>query len=232
MGQSKPVFTPIPVSASYWSNPNVTKYGEGLNREERQKKAKEMLTGAGYRWTNGNVLTPNKEPLKELKICTDNRIMNRQSMCMTLSLWLGEIGVPATIQPTPPEEMRKLEQGLNHDFDMYVSEYWFGLPLDPDYLCSLFHSSQIERGFNSAGYENAKLDELAISQRQEIDMEKRKNLVWDMQDILAKDQPWIPLTSNIRIEFFRNDAYDGWISRPLGCPAYYQIWSYLNIRRV
>jgi ABC-type transport system substrate-binding protein len=69
-------------------------------------------------------------------------------------------------------------------------------------------------------------------QRQEMDLEKRKRLILEMQDILAKDQPWIPISSNIRIEFSRNDTFKGWISRPLGCPPYYQFWSYLNLEPV
>jgi peptide/nickel transport system substrate-binding protein len=128
--------------------------------------------------------------------------------------------------------MRRIEQGFDHNFDMMISEYWFGLPLDPDYLCACFHSSQAERGFNSAGYTNPEFDELAVMQRRELDPSKRRQLVWKMQETLAADLPWVPLFNNLRIDLYRNDTFEGWVGRPSGLPPYSQVWSYLKVKRV
>lgn len=234
LGLGKPIHTLLPAGESYWNNPKATRYGHGLTRAERQQGAKEILTNAGYLWEDGALLTPDKEPLTTMKIRTpipeyDSR---RMAIGATISYWLREIGIPASAQPTPPEELRKIEMGFSHDFDMNLSGFWFGLPLDPDYLCAFFHSSQAEQGFNFAGYKSPEFDNVAILQRKEEDLERRKGLVWEMLDILARDVPWIALYSTLRIDAYRNDAFEGWVSRPKGFPPYYQTWSYLNIRQV
>jgi len=234
LGLGRPIYTLIPEGASYWTSPNAPKYGEGLEREERQERAKEILTRAGYLWKDGTLLTPEKEPLREIKILTplpeyDARRVAEGSI---LAYWLRQIGIPATAQPKPPEELRKLEIGYSHDFDMNLSGFWFGLPLEPDYLCGFFHSCQSEEGLNSAGYRSPEFDKIAIQQREEMNLEKRRKLVWEMQDMLARDAPWIALYSTLRIDAYKKDTYEGWVSRPRGFPPYYQIWSYLNIRPV
>ena len=234
LGLGRPIYTLVPEGSSYWISPNAPRYGEGLSREQRQEKAREILTRVGYLWENGTLLTPDKEPLKEMKLLTpipeyDNR---RVGIGMTISYWLRQIGIPVTPQPTVPQELRKLEMGFSHDFDMNLSGFWFGLPLDPDYLCGFFHSSQAEEGLNYAGYEDPEFDRIAIQQRQEMDAEKRRKVIWEMQDMLARDAPWIALYSTLRIDAYRNDTFEGWVSRAKGFPPYYQIWSYLNIRPV
>ena len=142
----------------------------------------------------------------------------------------------AAIQ-TKPENHNMLNEELGdllftHDFDMYIAGFWFGLPIDPDFLCGFFHSTQADQGLNTSGYNNPEFDELASQQRAELDREKRKEYVWKMQDILARDVPWLPLYRILRIDTYRNDAYEGWISRPKGFPPYYSIWSLLKIKQV
>lgn len=235
LGLGKPLYTPVP-HESYWYNPNTIKYGEKLNFadiSERQNKAKEILTNSGYSWDKNNMLTFNDEPIAEMKINTpipeyDCRRMSEGNI---LTYWLRDIGIPATAQPTPPVELTKLT--FTHDFDLLFGGFWLPQPLDPDYLAGFFHSSQAEQGgLNCSGYMNPEFDKLAIMQREEIDTERRKDLVWKMQEILATDVPWLPLYSINRIDTYRNDAFIGWISRPKGFPPYYQIWSFLNIRKV
>ncbi len=62
---------------------------------------------------------------------------------------------------------------------------------DPDELVyNLFHSSTAEKGFNFVGYNNPDYDKLAEAQRTEVDKDKRKALIQQAQQLIAKDQPY------------------------------------------
>lgn len=64
--------------------------------------------------------------------------------------------------------------------------------LDPDeFIYNLFHSSTIEDGYNFVGYDNPEYNELAEAQRVEIDLERRVELVYQLQQVIGADQPYI-----------------------------------------
>ncbi len=60
--------------------------------------------------------------------------------------------------------------------------------LDPDeFLYNLFHSSTAENGYNFIGYINPKYDEIVEKQRVTLDKEERRDLVFQLQEILANE---------------------------------------------
>lgn len=60
--------------------------------------------------------------------------------------------------------------------------------LDPDeFLYNLFHSSTAENGYNFIGYINPKYDEIVEKQRVTLDKEERRDLVFQLQEILADE---------------------------------------------
>jgi peptide/nickel transport system substrate-binding protein len=62
---------------------------------------------------------------------------------------------------------------------------------DPDeFLYNLFHSSNAQKGFNFIGYNNPAYDKLAEKQRTMLDRELRRTTVFEMQQIINKDQPY------------------------------------------
>jgi len=64
--------------------------------------------------------------------------------------------------------------------------------MDPDELVfNLFHSSTAEKGYNFVGYNNPKYDALAEAQRRETDPAKRKEIIFQAQELIANDVPYI-----------------------------------------
>jgi peptide/nickel transport system substrate-binding protein len=64
--------------------------------------------------------------------------------------------------------------------------------LDPDeFLFNLFHSTTAEAGYNFVGYINPDYDAQVEQQRAEIDRERRKELVYQLQRFVADDQPFL-----------------------------------------
>ncbi len=63
---------------------------------------------------------------------------------------------------------------------------------DPDELIyNLFHSTTAKDGFNFVGYQNPAYDKIAEAQRVEIDQTKRKALVYQAQDMIMADLPYL-----------------------------------------
>jgi peptide/nickel transport system substrate-binding protein len=78
-------------------------------------------------------------------------------------------------------------------FQLY-SLRWIGGNQDPDIFEYVFESSSIPpKRANRGFYSNPRVDELLAQARKEIDQEKRKQLYFEVQRILANDLPYINL---------------------------------------
>ncbi len=82
--------------------------------------------------------------------------------------------------------------------------------LDPDEMVSRpWHSSGIaDKGPNEAGYKSAEYDQVADAQRKETDPEKRRQLVYKAQEILARDIPEVTLFHRREIFPFNIQKFD------------------------
>lgn len=64
--------------------------------------------------------------------------------------------------------------------------------MDPDeFVFNLFHSSTAEDGFNFVGYINPEYDAIAEAQRSETDPEARRELIFQAQQLIAEDVPYV-----------------------------------------
>jgi ABC-type transport system substrate-binding protein len=58
-------------------------------------------------------------------------------------------------------------------------------------------------------------------------VDKRRELIWEMQRIIMCDIPYLPLYSPKLVEAARNDQYTGWVQMLGGIG---NIWSFCQIR--
>jgi peptide/nickel transport system substrate-binding protein len=106
---------------------------------------------------------------------------------------LKQIGLDIDVKPMPWEQMSDLVWFQRGDWDMTAWQM-VGRPerLDPDeFVYNLFHSSTAEDGYNFVGYINPEYDKLAEAQRAEMDHEKRREILYQAQQVVADDQPYI-----------------------------------------
>jgi peptide/nickel transport system substrate-binding protein len=97
-----------------------------------------------------------------------------------LSTEFKKIGVEAIPDPR--------EKGSFKIKDMETFLLGWGSPFDPDdHTYRLFHSSQIEDGWNLQSYKNAKVDELLLKARETTDKNERMTLYADFQTALYDD---------------------------------------------
>jgi peptide/nickel transport system substrate-binding protein len=105
---------------------------------------------------------------------------------------IQQLGIEPDVQIMPNDQLSDIVWYERDKWDMTAWQM-VGRPerLDPDeFIYNLFHSQNIEEGYNFVGYNNPEYDAAAEAQRAEVDQEKRQQLVYETQRIVAKDQPY------------------------------------------
>ena len=185
----------LPIDHRYY-NPDIVDYAHD------QAKAIGLLQEAG---TDQDV---------SIELLVDNGSGVR--IAEILKEQLSDVGIALDVVSVDPK---------SRDARVFDGEYEMALismgswGLDPDYLRVRYHSRidyEDAGGSLSAilgadqGYQNSELDELLDEQRVEVDPEKRKSILFDIQEILAEDVPEIPLFNNYYLYAYNADRYDGW----------------------
>ena len=85
----------------------------------------------------------------------------------------------------------------------------WGLSPFPDYLATFFHSrhSGLE-GYNPGGYSNPEFDQLADQLLSETDLEAARSQVFDMQEFLAQELPYVVLFDTPIVETYRSERIE------------------------
>lgn len=240
-GYGIPMHSIVPPGNAFWYCPDVPRYGAGLDREGRIEKAYEILKAAGYTWEvppvddAGNVgkgsgiRTPDGKPMASFTILTPpaDYDPHRAMVGMMMQEWLRMLGLPASSKPTAFGAL--LEQvKVKQDFDAFVLGYG-RLSEDPDYLANFFHSrNDRSRGENMSGYNNPEFDRLAEESEKEMDRNRRRDLIWEMQRIIMRDVPYVPLYNPKMVEAVRNEQFTGWVHMLGGIG---NLWSFCEVKR-
>ncbi|MFA5527722.1 MAG: ABC transporter substrate-binding protein [Peptostreptococcales bacterium] len=123
---------------------------------------------------------------------------------------LRKIGVDVTNEPTDFAVLIDKIYGEEANYDAYTIG-WSGRleRLDPDmFIHSINHSDNAGPGGNNTNrYRNSEFDAIADAQRQEMDIDKRRELVFEAQRILAEDVPQITLYSRSNVQAYNKDKY-------------------------
>ena len=232
----------VPPGNAFWHNPKVPHYGDGSSHEERLKMAYDMLKAAGYSWAeapvdaDGKVVKgrelhlPNGKPMQRFTILTPPADYDprRAFAGLMIQEWLRDMGMPVFARPMSFSALLQQVKG-KRDFDAFILGYG-KLNLDPDYVGTFFYSKQDkERGWNMSGYKNKAFDKLRNKQRSEMNRENRRDMLWEMQQILLEDVPYIPLYNPDVLEAARIDRFTGWVEKVGGIG---NIWSFCTVKPV
>ena len=184
-------------------------------------KATALLEEAGYLDTDGDGVrqTPDGEALRfEL---TYNNANHREAEM--IQSWLKPVGIVLDLRAVDGTTCDQITSEGKYELAL-VS--FGGRGADADTLRTLFSSQGKSGGFARVfGYKNENFDEVAAKQVGLLDEEARRELVYEMQLILAEDVPSIPLYyPNYRFVFDRT-VLDAWYYTPggfaSGCPNSY-----------
>jgi ABC-type transport system substrate-binding protein len=230
----------VPPGNRFWHCPDVPLYGGGMTREERIRKACQILRDAGYAWEvppvneagkvvkGEGIRLPNGRPMKKFTILTPPADYDpTRAMCgMIIQGWLQEVGIPVSSKPMAFGALIQ-QVKVRRQFDSFILGYG-NLSLDPDYIRNFFHSrNDTARGRNMSGYRNPDFDRIADESATTMDRSKRQKLIRDMQKIILQDVPYIPLYNPELVEAVRKDRFDGWVEMLGGIG---NIWSFCQIK--
>ncbi len=179
---------PFPSHLWYY-NPNVKPFPYDL------EKARKLLAEAGWEDTNRDgVLDKGGQPFR-FKLITNSGNDVRRDVGVLVQRQLRELGVDVTFETYEWSVFLKNFINSKH-FDACILGW--ALSPDPDDY-QIWHSSQIEKGFNFVSYRNPEADRLWEEGRRQYGVEKRKKIYWRLHEVMAEDQPYTFLFSPLSV---------------------------------
>jgi peptide/nickel transport system substrate-binding protein len=211
----------------HWEPPADQKYAYDLDR------ARQELDAAGYRDTDGDGVREGKDgnPIKlRLWAIAEKNEYTAAAKLITSSL--EQIGLQIKMQTmedgAASAGMYNTVNGeFKPDYDLFVWG-WTG-DFDPGFLLSIFLTSQIN-SWSDCAWSNAEYDGLFKQQDSELDPQKRKELIWRMQQIVYDQSPYVVLVYPQNLEVFDTAHWEGWVQQPAGTGTVQNNWTYLNLR--
>ena len=175
------------------------------------------LETAGYKDSNGD---GNREDLEgkeiNLRIYFPDTDSAYPKSAQFVADWWKEIGIAVTIQSFDSDTLTSLlytpEAGGTADYDIELWG-WAQTGTDPDFLLSIFTTSQIGV-WSDSNYSDPEFDAMYDEQKRAPTQEERKAVVDRMQDKIYDDAPYIVLFYDNELHAYRNDKFEGWILQP------------------
>jgi peptide/nickel transport system substrate-binding protein len=187
--------------------------------KSRLESALHGLAEAGYGWEEapsfqdgklvaGTGLTIDGQTPQPLTILTPGDAYDpvRPDYVETIASTLRALGFDARPIETDFDTVIDLaftpgEDGELH-YDMYVLGWTLGNPALPNYHGALFAS---EGPMNNSGYASEGFDEALSAYDAAVTPEQAEQALWDMESILARDLPYLPLYTSQITEAYRSD---------------------------
>jgi len=228
-GVAFPLYATVPEGNTKWYNAEAaeamaSQYA-GKPTADRLAEAMELLRGAGFAWevepamdeagvtiNAGSGITLNGNSIPELEILAPGPGYDplRATYSIWIEEWLNQLGFEAEANPTDlraivdrvytPTESNEL------DFDMYILGWDLGSPAFPAYHPSFWYGPNdtlLNGGLNAPGFHNDEFDALSEQFEAAQTEEEAYDLIWQMEEILAVEKPYVLLFDTGILEFYR-----------------------------
>jgi ABC-type transport system substrate-binding protein len=207
-----PVFTLVPEGLTYWYNKDVPIFCKDMTEAQRLNEAVRILKKAGFTWesepsyTEGSARDAGYTYGKGIKLPDGTAVPEldfqapgpgydplRATIAVHIEQWLKALGIPVTMNYTPFNTIRANEN--SGEFDIIMLGW--GLGSFPSYLCDFFTGATgVGDGSDNIAYVSPKLNEQCTAFYSETDMEKARQIAYDLQVTLATELPYITLFTN------------------------------------
>lgn len=192
-GQATPAFSIVPPSIEGWYSQDLPRHDGDLDR------ARSLLRSAGFQWQREGareILVDSRGRRVAFELLTRSEdVMGK--MAAMIQQDLGQLGMEVAIRQ---EEFRAAISRImgSRDYDSALMNLDF--PIEPaDYLNVLLSNRSMHiwsplQGRPASPWE-ARIDELMMEQIRTLDLERRREMFRQVQQILAEQQPLIPLVN-------------------------------------
>lgn len=205
LGLGNPGTTLIPDGLGIWYNSDLVDW------EYNVDMANQMLDDAGYMDTDGDGIREMPEggdPLSfRMNYPSDSQTAPRMSELLN-DMW-AQVGIQTEIQGLDPDALTAV---CCPSFDFDVILWGWGSDPDPSFLLSVMTTDEIATGTSETGYSNPEYDALFVEQATELDLDRRIEIVWEMQRIVHEDLPYIIPYYSANVQAYRSDSFSGWIT--------------------
>ncbi|MBE7534992.1 MAG: ABC transporter substrate-binding protein [Anaerolineales bacterium] len=207
LGKPGSTIVPPTLGGGFWHNPEIKPVEFDI------AKANQILDEAGYIMGADGVRVKDGVRL-EFRLQFDAESSNYPRIADLLSDWYKQIGVKATPQGMDADTLIAAMTAVG-DYDLVIWG-WVADP-DPDFILGVMLSDQYTPGgWNDSGYHNPAYDALYKKQQSAIDKNERQEFVYEMQEMVYNDRPYIVLYYDVALQAYRSDRFTNFIESPLG----------------
>jgi peptide/nickel transport system substrate-binding protein len=205
LGLATPGLTLAPDSFTPWFNPDLTDYSLDI------EAANKLLDDGGYKDTDSDgvrEMPDGTQPLS-FRLNWPSSSTNGPRMAEMLGEMWSQIGIAVQSQAMDSDALTAICCPA-YDYDIMLWGWYFDT--DPTYMLSVMATEEIVTGINETGYSSAVYDELYKKQNTTLDLEERKELVWQMQQLALDDMVYIIPYYEQAVQAYRKDRFTGWVT--------------------
>jgi peptide/nickel transport system substrate-binding protein len=188
----------LPPAMGDWVSPNIQPLDYNTDEANR------ILDEAGYLDSDGDEIREDADgnPL-EYRLYSED-LGSSARVLEIISYGLAQIGISA-----PPTLMDgdALYDLLEPDWDFDMILWGWGWDPDPDFAVYCFTCESIGDYLSDVGYCNEEYDALYLEQGITLDEDERREFIWDAQEMLFNDRPYINLVYPLTIQAYRSDIF-------------------------
>jgi peptide/nickel transport system substrate-binding protein len=205
LGLGTPGLTLIPDGLGIWYNDTIQDYAFDINEANR------ILDEAGYADSDGDSVREMPDGTNPLnfRLYWPNDSVTAPRIAELLAETWGQIGVKLQPQALDPDALTSV---CCPTFDFDVILWGWGSDPDPGFLLSVHLTDEIPTGNSETGYSNPEFDDLFAQQATELDPEKRREIIWKMEEVLHRDVAYIIPYYAQATQAYRTDRFEGWVT--------------------
>ena len=182
-------------------------------------KANLILDDAGYTDSDGNGIREYEGEDIVLRYALRTESQVAKPIYEFVSGWLEEIGIATEVKWYDDSQLGEvIGKG---EYDIFT---WGWTPfVDPDPMLSYFTCDQVSTDpenptdyYNDASWCNEEYDRLYEEQNQELDRERRIEIVHEMLKLFYRDATYFPYAYTGDLQAYRTDRFEGWVRQPAG----------------
>lgn len=193
-------------------------------------KANQILEEAGYVDLNGDGVRQDSDgtPLEFTLTLRANNTDEVQAGQMIAGS-AANAGIKLNIETV--DDGLLIDKIYSGDFDMFI--WGWGTDLDPTTILNVMTTSQIGN-MSDSNYSNERYDQLFIEQQTIMDPAERQQVVWEMQQILYEEAPYIILFYDNSLQAVNTAKWSGWKRIPDEGGYFFNLtnYNYLNVQPV